>query len=255
MRFCKCLLSAFGSVWSSLHWVGCSSYFASRRRRGAGSWEYGDANYSMRFPQLDSLDRCTLSLSIIPSRCLFQTVLQPMRGSIARTVPIGEGDHYSSEIGGRRGKSICTHTPNAEEDNPTNFKIIDFQEDHSPNGIIYWCSSPRPDSSHQPCFAVGSSTGLLTIASPDDGLTSNIQHRIRKADVKAVDWLSTNVIMAGTRASQVLLHDMRSDGSTVRVQHPHGVHSVKKVDESRIAVAGWGNNVFIPASQSSHYIN
>lgn len=66
---------------------------------------------------------------------------------------------------------------------------------------------------------------------------------IKNVEVAAVDWLSTNVIMAGTRGSQVMLYDIRSGGSTVRAQHPHGVHSLKKVDEWRIAVAGWGNNV------------
>jgi hypothetical protein len=114
-----------------------------------------------------------------------------------------------------------------------------------PNHPIYWCTAPRPESSELPCFAVGGSEGLATVTVV--GTTANSQSvtRIKNVDVKAVEWLSSNVIMAGTRASQVLLYDMQSDGSVVRVQHRHGVHSLKKVDEWRIAVAGWGNNVLV----------
>lgn len=78
---------------------GCSSYFASGDGGDTGSWEYGDPNYAMRFVCRSPLDRSTLSLSIIPSRCLFQVVLQPTRGSVTRMVPIGEEDHYSLEMG------------------------------------------------------------------------------------------------------------------------------------------------------------
>lgn len=137
----------------------------------------------------------------------------------------------------------------------------DLREDRADMGTICWCSSPRPDSSPDsanliPCFAVGSSKGLLTISASDQTTAnSGIRYRIKGAVVQAVDWLSHDVIIAGTRASQVHLYDMRSDGSTVRVRHPHAVHSVKKVDDYRIAVAGWGNNVYSPLASRLPDIN
>ncbi|KAK2766204.1 hypothetical protein FQN54_007720 [Arachnomyces sp. PD_36] len=226
----ECGISCFARDWGSGElFVGTEetrgndmlSYKASKGS-GAHSWQYGGPNHDMVFPNIVPLERTTHSISITPSRYLLQLIFQPMRGSATRTVKLA--GRYISEF------SVDTRPH--------------FRDDHSPNGIIYWCSSPRPGSSN-PCFAVGSNKGLLTVeSSPDLDTTCNFL-RIENVEVKAVDWLSSNVIIAGTRSSQVLFHDTRSEGTTVRVQHRHGVHSVKKVDDCRIAVAGWGNNMAI----------
>lgn len=53
-----------------------------------------------------------------------------------------------------------------------------------------------------------------------------------------MEWLSSDVIASGLRNSTVFLHDLRSGGSAVRLQHPHAVSKIRKVDEYRMVVAG-----------------
>jgi hypothetical protein len=63
--------------------------------------------------------------------------------------------------------------------------------------------------------------------------------------VNAVEWLSGDVIAAGCRDSSVLLHDIRSGGSAVRLWHPEAVATggVRRVDEWRVVVGSY-NSVF-----------
>jgi len=63
--------------------------------------------------------------------------------------------------------------------------------------------------------------------------------------VNAVEWLSGDVIAAGSRDSCVLLHDIRSGGSAARLWHPGAVAvgGVRRVDEWRIVVGSY-NSVF-----------
>ncbi|WEW56354.1 hypothetical protein PRK78_001797 [Emydomyces testavorans] len=56
--------------------------------------------------------------------------------------------------------------------------------------------------------------------------------------IRAVDWLSRDVIIAGLISSKVWLHDIRSRGSAARFQHGHGVQSLKTIDEWKVVVAG-----------------
>lgn len=100
-------------------------------------------------------------------------------------------------------------------------------------------------------FAVGTSEGLHTLEGSRDRWTysnkpypqDGIQKFSRRPDsshacVTAVDWLSTNVIASGLRDSTVFLHDLRSNSSAARLQHPHTVSKLLRVDEHRIVVAG-----------------
>lgn len=57
-----------------------------------------------------------------------------------------------------------------------------------------------------------------------------------------MEWLSNNVIAAGCRDSCVFLHDLRSNGSAVRLWHPGAVavgNGVRKVDEWRVVVGSY----------------
>ncbi|OJZ92488.1 hypothetical protein ASPFODRAFT_262558 [Aspergillus luchuensis CBS 106.47] len=116
-----------------------------------------------------------------------------------------------------------------------------------------WCSSACP-TGEMPLFAVGTSDGLYTLEGfgsywalskksfPNDILTGKpILHRrvdSSHAIVTSVEWLSSDVIAAGLKDSAIFLHDLRSGGSATRLQHPHAVTKMRRVDPYRIVVAG-----------------
>ena len=113
-----------------------------------------------------------------------------------------------------------------------------------------FCTAACP-TEDKALFAVGTSEGLHTLEGARDRWTysdkpfpqNGIQnfkrrHNSSHACVTAVDWLSTNVIASGLRDSTVFLHDLRSNGSAARLQHPHTVSKLLRVDEHRIVVAG-----------------
>ena len=56
--------------------------------------------------------------------------------------------------------------------------------------------------------------------------------------VNSVEWLSPTVIAAGLKDSTIFLHDLRSGGTATRLQHPHMVSRIRRVDEHRLVVAG-----------------
>jgi hypothetical protein len=56
--------------------------------------------------------------------------------------------------------------------------------------------------------------------------------------VTSVEWLSADVIAAGLKDSAIFLHDLRSGGTATRLQHPHAVQKIRRVDPYRIVVAG-----------------
>lgn len=60
-------------------------------------------------------------------------------------------------------------------------------------------------------------------------------------NVSAVEWLSSDVIASGLRNSSVFLHDLRSGGSATRLQHPHIVTKIRKLDPYRLMVAGYNS--------------
>ncbi|KAL5333481.1 hypothetical protein BJX70DRAFT_61467 [Aspergillus crustosus] len=115
-----------------------------------------------------------------------------------------------------------------------------------------WCSSPAP-TGEVPRFAIGTSDGLYTLEGfgsywslnkkpfPNDnsiGKPKRRQTDSSHALITAVEWLSSDVIAAGLKDSTIFLHDTRSGGSAVRLQHPHAVTKLRKLDEYRIVVAG-----------------
>ncbi|KAL4872730.1 hypothetical protein BDV12DRAFT_161426 [Aspergillus spectabilis] len=115
-----------------------------------------------------------------------------------------------------------------------------------------WCSSPSP-TGDLPRFAVGTSDGLYTLEGfgsywalskkpfPNEKPTGKPKRRqtdTSHALITAVEWLSPDVIAAGLKNSTIFLHDTRSNGSAARLQHPHAVTKLRKLDEYRIVVAG-----------------
>lgn len=121
-----------------------------------------------------------------------------------------------------------------------------------------------------PLFAVGTSDGLYTLEGfgsywalskksfPNDILTGKpILHRrvdSSHAIVSSVEWLSSDVIAAGLKDSAIFLHDLRSGGSATRLQHPHAVTKMRRVDPYRIVVAGINSVRVIPFPPTHRHI-
>ncbi|KAJ5676114.1 hypothetical protein N7462_009011, partial [Penicillium macrosclerotiorum] len=116
-----------------------------------------------------------------------------------------------------------------------------------------WCSAACPTGS-KALFAIGTSDGLHTLEGlgshwtlsqkpfPHEKSPGNQGFRRHgnssHASVSAVEWLSTDIIAAGLRNSTVFLHDVRSGGSAMRLQHQHSVTKIRKVDPYRLVVSG-----------------
>lgn len=116
-----------------------------------------------------------------------------------------------------------------------------------------WCSAACPTGT-KALFAIGTSDGLHTLEGfgshwtlsqkpfPNEQRTGNGGFRRHgnssHASVSAVEWLSSDVIASGLRNSTVFLHDLRSGGSATRLQHPHSVTKIRKVDQYRLVVGG-----------------
>ncbi|KAJ5103876.1 hypothetical protein N7532_004405 [Penicillium argentinense] len=123
-----------------------------------------------------------------------------------------------------------------------------------------WCSSACP-TGDKALFAIGTSNGLHTLEGfgshwtvsqkpfPNDASSRKRgnQQGFREhgssshASVSTVEWLSPEVIASGMRNSSVFLHDLRSGGSAARLQHPHAVSKIRKVDPYRLVVSGFNS--------------
>ncbi|OJJ47948.1 hypothetical protein ASPZODRAFT_131562 [Penicilliopsis zonata CBS 506.65] len=116
-----------------------------------------------------------------------------------------------------------------------------------------WCSAACP-TGEKPLFAIGTSHGLHTLEGfgshwtlskkpfPNDVISGQpvLQRRndSSHATVTSVEWLSPDVIASGLKDSAIFLHDLRSGGTATRLQHPHSVTKIRKVDQYRLVVAG-----------------
>ncbi|PGH06007.1 hypothetical protein GX51_02598 [Blastomyces parvus] len=109
-------------------------------------------------------------------------------------------------------------------------------------GSMVWCSAPCP-SATESIFVVGRSSDLLLLTGIDSHWNTQIVGMSNTADIMAVEWLTPRVVMAGMTNSLVQFYDLRSQDTATRLQHPHGVYKIRKVDEWRIVVAGAKKNL------------
>ncbi|KAJ5385897.1 hypothetical protein N7509_008438 [Penicillium cosmopolitanum] len=123
-----------------------------------------------------------------------------------------------------------------------------------------WCSAACPIGD-KALFAIGTSNGLHTLEGfgshwtvsqkpfPNDSHARKhgSQQGFREhgnsshASVSSVEWLNPDVIASGMRSSTIFLHDLRSGGSAARLQYPHSVTKIRKVDPYRILASGYNS--------------
>ncbi|EEH43459.2 uncharacterized protein PADG_08384 [Paracoccidioides brasiliensis Pb18] len=131
---------------------------------------------------------------------------------------------------------------NPSDPQPVTQYVVDAATTFCYPGSIVWCSAACP-SSTESIFAAGKSNELLLVT----GIESSWNIRSFKmspcADVMAVEWLAPQVVMTGLKNSLVRLYDLRSRDTASRLQHPHGVYKIRKVDDWRIVVAGAQKNL------------
>ncbi|OKL57078.1 hypothetical protein UA08_07670 [Talaromyces atroroseus] len=120
-----------------------------------------------------------------------------------------------------------------------------------------WCSAARPEPDN-PLFAIGTSDGLYTVAVNPDRLTltrahipipqksggrrnfsNNKQISANSMNLISVEWLSETVIASGFRNSSLYLSDLRSNGHSRRIKHPHPIEQIRKIDDYRLVCAGY----------------
>lgn len=112
-----------------------------------------------------------------------------------------------------------------------------------------WCSAVNPFS-EQPKFAIGLAGHVVEVSGHEGGFAPVSGPVDRDDTTFGVDWLDHNTVVSGGRRGEVCLWDMRmrSHGHCVRFRHPTQINHVRKLEGSRVAVAGTNESV------SSHYL-
>ena len=113
--------------------------------------------------------------------------------------------------------------------------------------IYYWASSANPCPG-MTSFAIAANNGAVILKESQARWTTQTNQRYHGAPrVKAVDWLSTNVVIKGCKDGGVRLWDSRSDGNSQgsRIRHPSEINHVRRIDENTIIVAGLENQVIV----------
>ena len=100
-----------------------------------------------------------------------------------------------------------------------------------------WCSAASPEPI--PKFAIGTSDGLYTVQQVA-GTEWELYgiHPGNKMDVTAVGFYQDTLIAAGMRNSAIFLHDMRSRGSAMSLQHTERVEKICHVHGYLVLAAG-----------------
>lgn len=98
-----------------------------------------------------------------------------------------------------------------------------------------WTAAPNPPGSTD-LIAIGGSKQTYLVSSD-----ANLIHTYDVGnEIRAIDWLTPNVAMGGTKRRPILLWDARTGGSSIRFQHNSGVTAIKSLDNgSQMVVAGF----------------
>lgn len=118
-------------------------------------------------------------------------------------------------------------------------KIRPFGDDKN---VSAWCSAANPFS-EQSKFAVGFNGYVSAIAGGEDCFSLMMSKEGQHDTIFGVDWLDYNITISGGRGGKVRLWDTRTRGESMRFRHPTRINHVRKLEGSRVAVAGTNEDV------------
>ncbi|PGH29503.1 hypothetical protein GX50_07748 [[Emmonsia] crescens] len=150
---------------------------------------------------------------------------------VSSSSPTGESVHVST-----------SRLTNQLDGRPASQYVVDTATTFCYPGSMVWCSAACP-SAAESIFAAGKSNDLLLITGIESSWSTRAIEMSVTADVMAVEWLTPRVVMSGMANSLVQFYDLRSRDTASRLQHPHGVYKIRKVDEWRVVVAGAKKNL------------
>lgn len=107
-----------------------------------------------------------------------------------------------------------------------------------------WSSAANPFST-SPRFAVGLS-GKVSDISENEGAYGSTTVQRPNDTIYSVDWLDHNTIISGGRRGEIVLWDTRSGGENMRFQYPALINHIRKLEGTRIAIAGADESVSSP---------
>lgn len=107
---------------------------------------------------------------------------------------------------------------------------------------LIFSSAACPDTASAR-FAIGESSRLLICNSCQYRWDIHVALDFCRHDVTAVEWLNPKTVMAGLNNSAVAFCDTRIDRSAMRLQTPHAVTKLLKLDDCRVIVGGRDSNV------------
>ncbi|KAJ5820376.1 hypothetical protein N7474_005967 [Penicillium riverlandense] len=210
----------------------------------ASGYHGGDSSVSICFPDFDE-EQWTYNRTM--ERVLFKEAYRLSSVSLSHT-----GYLLATMDSGPNGDSFLAPRmlPDPDEGGDYRWPIYFAHPIRIRTTPSLWCSAACPTGS-KALFAIGTSDGLHTLEGfgshwtlsqkPFPGDTKPGSHRrsdSSHASVTAVEWLSQDVIASGLKDSTVFLHDLRSGGSATRLQHPHFVSKIRRIDPYRLVVAG-----------------
>ncbi|KAK7535724.1 hypothetical protein IWX49DRAFT_580667 [Phyllosticta citricarpa] len=144
--------------------------------------------------------------------------------------------------------SLNAHLPSRDDDRD----YVDWYVSmgpHEPDTI--WTSTANTFVKDKDIFTVGTSSKVVNIENSEDGVQYKAfsayrrdQHDEKDDDALALEWLSPNVLASGFRSGNIVLYDLRTRASALRLSHPSSVIGIRRGDsESRLVVAGLRNNM------------
>ena len=225
-------------------------YYSRAQNREAIDFIFRGASPARQPFAIDLAPSRIVSINLSPSRVLMTTAMgNPYAGLTLTKLP-----DRDSVFGFLRSLSV-------------GLPIADHPVSHASQKLVlsestFWGSAakPHPTSSE---FVVAAGEKVLLVY-PREGWSWEIKPEFpspTRSDALAVDWLDTNVVLCGHRDGKVTLWDTRSSGIHARsspIQHSACVSHVRRMNQSRIAVAGLEDQLstydlrFLPTNGRKH---
>ncbi|KAL6720232.1 hypothetical protein ACLMJK_002153 [Lecanora helva] len=221
-----------------------------------------EPTYSVRlstFPEKDEPDDLYSSATIYMSWSRISS-LALSKSRVLMITSLGGSQQAQVQLTRLKPPDLFVYNENDPDWFESNMSIL--IRSSNPDLETFWSSSPRP-LCHRSDFAIGTSSGITLIAEQEATwlLESEMnfnriryprQHSRRQylpVDVFALDWLSGNVVMGGSRDGSVTLWDVRSSsytgGTSTPVLHPSVINHIRRLNDNKVLVAGIENKMAI----------